>query len=141
MHGFTGYVRTPMVPVCTQTHCWWLSQVPVSNWADVSVPSHHVLMISFPYLHVVKKKSTLKIYMGARPPHHLQQQTDFLFPFLVTGLSLHLHYYRTGSNEGSLFRMLFTVHQVRGQLCKGVLSTFRICMLVLLSPAVIRCIE
>ena len=97
---------------CAMTHCWWGRLPSLDIWTDLSIPSDHVAMISFPYLSFRPAKKTVEVYSGGRHPRHTKRQTDFMFPFLLPGLSVHVRYFTFSSIEGSLFRMLFTFHRV-----------------------------
>ena len=106
-----------MVPFCDVWGCQWRDFRSLSLWADVSIPSDHLAMISFPYLRWFKP-FTVELYIGGRPPQQPKTKTDFFFPFLLSGPSFHVHYYNLDVG-GSLFRMLFTIHQVNGLLLRG----------------------
>ena len=116
-----------MVPFCHMTHCVWHSLQFKSLWADVIVSADQVAMISFSYFRLMERASTMTLYIGGRYSHQLKNHTDFAFPFMLPGISAHLHY-SSDIDDGSLFRMLFTMHKVVSALkarvpctdCKGI---------------------
>ena len=108
----TGYVQPPLVPRCGWSHCWWFVLPPLHLWADVSIPPDHLVMISFSQLSFREQGSAVTLYEGGRPPYHERKRTDFIFPFLLSGASVHLIYHTGNKLRGFLFRMMFTVHQV-----------------------------
>ena len=89
-------------------------------WADLSLPSVHVVMVSFPQL---RWYIELTLYTGDRPPRQLREVTDLLFPVLLSAQSLHLQY-DSKREQGSVFRMMFTAHVVTRALRHGSLLIF-----------------
>ena len=86
-------------------------------WADVSIPPYHLVMISFSHVSSIEQGSAVTLYEGRRPPRRLKMRTNFLFPFVLSDVSVYLRYNTEYFHEKFLFRMMFTVHQVKELFC------------------------